>query len=528
MAVRVVQAGNHRAAAGVDDARLRAFHRQRAGVVADELDPVAADGQRLRLRPGGVHRVDDGVVDDDVSVGLANRRRAPGCKRCSSEACHCQEQADEKNPRRGSHRRRSILPEPMRAVDLIRTKRDGGALSREQLEFMVRGVTDGSLPEYQVSSWLMAVVLRGMTPDETAILTDAMVRSGVRVDLSHIPGVKVDKHSTGGVGDKTSLILAPLAAACGVVVPMMSGRALGHTGGTLDKLESIPGFRTGLSLDEYRQMVEEVGCSLIGQTSEIAPADKKLYALRDVTGTVESIPLISASIMSKKIAEGIDALVLDVKAGRGAFMKTLEDARKLAESLVSIGNGNGVRTEALITAMEHPLGRAVGNSLEVIESIETLKGNGPADLEQLSVRLAARMLVLAGTAKTTEDAEAMVRKAIASGAGVEKFREIIKWQGGDPRVIDDYSRLPGASSQHTVKASRAGYLDQAGRRTDRPGHHGARRGPRARRGLDRSGRRRDPAGGAGRQAGGRRSDPDAASAIAMHRCPRRSRWSTRP
>lgn len=346
----------------------------------------------------------------------------------------------------------------MRAVDLIRTKRDGGALSREQLEFMVRGVTDGSLPEYQVSSWLMAVVLRGMTPDETAILTDAMVRSGVRVDLSHIPGVKVDKHSTGGVGDKTSLILAPLAAACGVVVPMMSGRALGHTGGTLDKLESIPGFRTGLSLDEYRRMVAEVGCSLIGQTSEIAPADKRLYALRDVTGTVESIPLISASIMSKKIAEGIDALVLDVKAGRGAFMKTVEDAKKLAQSLVSIGNGNGVRTEALITAMEHPLGRAVGNSLEVIESIETLKGNGPTDLEQLSVRLAARMLVLAGTAKTTEDAEVMVRKAVASGAGVEKFREIIKWQGGDPRVVDDYSRLPGASSQHTVKAPRAGYL----------------------------------------------------------------------
>jgi pyrimidine-nucleoside phosphorylase len=346
----------------------------------------------------------------------------------------------------------------MRAVDLIRTKRDGGALSREQLEFMVRGVTDGSLPEYQVSSWLMAVVLRGMTPEETAILTDAMVRSGVRVDLSHIPGVKVDKHSTGGVGDKTSLILAPLAAACGVVVPMMSGRALGHTGGTLDKLESIPGFRTSLSLDEYRRMVEEVGCSLIGQTAEIAPADKKLYALRDVTGTVESIPLISASIMSKKIAEGIDALVLDVKAGRGAFMKTVEDAKKLAQSLVSIGNGNGVRTEALITAMEHPLGRAVGNSLEVIESIETLKGNGPADLEQLAVRLAARMLVLAGTAKTTEDAEVLVRKAIASGAGVEKFREIIKWQGGDPAVVDDYSRLPGASSQHTVKASRAGYL----------------------------------------------------------------------
>jgi pyrimidine-nucleoside phosphorylase len=346
----------------------------------------------------------------------------------------------------------------MRAVDLIRTKRDGGELSRDEIAFLVRGATDGSLPDYQISAWLMAVVLRGMTADETATLTDAMVRSGVRVDLSRIPGVKVDKHSTGGVGDKTSLILAPLAAACGVVVPMMSGRALGHTGGTLDKLEAIPGFRTSLSLGEFQRMLEEVGCSLIGQTAEIAPADKKLYALRDVTGTVESIPLISASIMSKKIAEGIDALVLDVKAGRGAFMKNVEDARRLAESLVSIGTRNGLRTEALITAMDQPLGRAVGNSLEVIESLETLKGRGPEDLERLSVRLAARMLVVAGVAPTTEEGEARVRAAIASGAGVEKFRAIVAWQGGDPRVVDDYSRLPRAAATHVVTASRSGYL----------------------------------------------------------------------
>lgn len=346
----------------------------------------------------------------------------------------------------------------MRAVDLIRAKRDGEALSREQIEFLVQGVTDGTLPEYQVSAWLMAVVLRGMTPEETAILTDAMVRSGEKVDLSHIPGVKVDKHSTGGVGDKTSLILAPLAAACGVVVPMMSGRALGHTGGTLDKLESIPGFRTSLSLDEFRWMLDDVHCSMIGQTAEIAPADKKLYALRDVTGTVESIPLISASIMSKKIAEGIDALVLDVKAGRGAFMKTRADAKRLAESLVSIGKANGLKTEALITAMEHPLGRAIGNSLEVIESIETLKGNGPKDLEHLSVRLAARMLVLAGVEPTTDAAEARVREAIASGAGVEKFRQIIAWQGGNPDVIDDYDRFFGTPLRHVVKAPRAGFL----------------------------------------------------------------------
>jgi pyrimidine-nucleoside phosphorylase len=346
----------------------------------------------------------------------------------------------------------------MRAVDIIQKKRDGGVLSREEVQFVVSGVTDGTLPEYQTSALLMAILLRGMRPDETALLTDAMVRSGIRVDLSKIPGIKVDKHSTGGVGDKTSLVLAPLAAACGVVVPMMSGRALGHTGGTLDKLESIPGFRTSLTLAEYERMIAEEGVSLIGQTREIAPADKKLYALRDVTGTVESIPLISASIMSKKIAEGIDALVLDVKAGRGAFMKNAADARALAESLVAIGRAAGLRTEALITAMEFPLGRAVGNALEVIESIETLKGRGPKDLEWLSVRLAARMLVLAEVAPDTETAEARVREAIASGAGVEKFRRIIAYQGGDPRVVDEYDRLPSAPERHVVRAPRAGYL----------------------------------------------------------------------
>jgi pyrimidine-nucleoside phosphorylase len=345
----------------------------------------------------------------------------------------------------------------MRAVDLIVSKREGEALSRDAIEFFVAGVTDGSLPDYQAAALLMAIVLRGMTPEETAFLTDAMVRSGVRVDLGQLPGVKVDKHSTGGVGDKTSLVLAPLAAACGVVVPMMSGRALGHTGGTLDKLESIPGFRTSLLLGEFRQMLDEVGCSLIGQTAEIAPADKKLYALRDVTGTVESIPLISASIMSKKIAEGIGALVLDVKAGRGAFMKTASDARRLAESLVSIGTHAGVRTEAFITAMDDPLGRAVGNALEVVESIETLKGRGPKDLEDLSVRLAARMIVLAGVADDDE-AERVVREALASGAGVEKFREIVAWQGGDPAVIDDYGRMPQPARRHTIRADRSGFV----------------------------------------------------------------------
>ncbi|HET7221275.1 MAG TPA: thymidine phosphorylase [Vicinamibacterales bacterium] len=346
----------------------------------------------------------------------------------------------------------------MRAVDLIRRKRDGGVLDRAAIDAFVMGVTDGSLPDYQASAMLMAILLRGMTPEETAALTDAMVRSGVRVTYPGLPGTPVDKHSTGGVGDKTSLILAPLAAACGAYVPMMSGRGLGHTGGTLDKLESIPGFRTGLSLDALKTAVATIGCALIGQTSEIAPADRKLYALRDVTGTVESIPLICASIMSKKIAEGIGGLVLDVKTGAGAFMKTVASSRALAESLVAIGRAAGVRSEALITQMEAPLGREVGNASEVIESIDTLKGNGPADLEQLSVLLAARMLVVAGIATDDADAEARVRRALTSGAGLEKFRQIIEHQGGDPRVIDDYSRLPAAPDRAHVVASRAGYV----------------------------------------------------------------------
>jgi pyrimidine-nucleoside phosphorylase len=346
----------------------------------------------------------------------------------------------------------------MRTVDVIRHKRDGGRLTLDEIEYFVAGVTHGTLPDYQAAALLMAILLRGMTPEETAQLTDAMVRSGIRVSLTGVPGVPVDKHSTGGVGDKTSLILAPLAIACGAVVPMMSGRGLGHTGGTLDKLESIPGFRTALSLDEFRQAVMTVGGALIGQTAEIAPADRRLYALRDVTGTVESIPLITASIMSKKIAEGIGALVLDVKTGAGAFMKTHEDTRRLAESLVSIGNASGVRTEALITRMDAPLGRAVGNANEVVESIETLKGRGPADLEELSVALAARMLILAGVSGDVATAERCVRGALSSGAGVEAFGRIIENQGGDPRVIDDYTRLPEAPDEYRIIATRDGVL----------------------------------------------------------------------
>jgi len=350
----------------------------------------------------------------------------------------------------------------MRAVDLIRIKRDGGLLDRTAVEWFVAGVTDGSLPDYQASALLMAIVLRGMTAEETAWLTDAMVRSGVRVDYPGLPHVAVDKHSTGGVGDKTSIILAPLAAACGAPVPMMSGRGLGHTGGTLDKLESIPGFRTGLSLDELRRSVQTIGCALIGQTSDVAPADRKLYALRDVTGTVESIPLITASIMSKKIAEGIGGLVLDVKYGDGAFMKTERDARALARSLVDTGELAGVRTEALLTSMHAPLGRAVGNALEIVESIETLKGRGPEDLESLSVEFAARMLVLSGVERDLGFATDRVRRALASGAGVEKLREIIRNQGGDPAVIDDYAKLPTAPDRDVVAAPRDGFVTALG------------------------------------------------------------------
>ena len=346
----------------------------------------------------------------------------------------------------------------MRAVDIIRRKRDGLALDDAEIEAFAHGVTAREWPDYQASALLMAICLRGMTPAETDCLTRAMVQSGERLDLSDIPGPKVDKHSTGGVGDKTSLILAPLAATCGVIVPKMSGRSLGHSGGTLDKLEAIPGFRVGLSLAEFRAALRKVGCALIGQTQEIAPADKILYALRDVTATVESIPLITASILSKKIAEGIEALVLDVKCGKGAFMKSPSDARALAEALVRTGNDNGVRTEVFLTAMDQPLGRAVGNALEVREAIATLRGEGPADLTELSVTLAARMVRLGGLVKDAASAEQAVRSALASGRGLEKFHAIVEQQGGDPRTLDDPSRLPRARSQFIVRSERTGYV----------------------------------------------------------------------
>ena len=346
----------------------------------------------------------------------------------------------------------------MRAVDIIRKKRDGGALDRAEIDSFVAGATDGSWPDYQLSALLMAIVLRGMGDEETAWLTEAMARSGARFDLTGLPGRKVDKHSTGGVGDKTSLVLAPLAAACGVSVPMMSGRGLGHTGGTLDKLESIAGFRVDLPARDIVDALADVGCVIVGQTRDIAPADRRLYRLRDVTATVESIPLITASIMSKKLAEGIDGLVLDVKVGGGAFMKTVSDAEQLAQSMVRAGQLAGVRTEALLTRMDAPLGRAVGNAIEVAEAVETLRGQGPRDLTELSVILAARMVVMAGRADTIGEAERQVREAITSGAGLDRFRRMIARQGGDPAVVDEPSRLALAPGREYARAPRAGYV----------------------------------------------------------------------
>jgi pyrimidine-nucleoside phosphorylase len=346
----------------------------------------------------------------------------------------------------------------MRMVDIIVRKRDGGALSRDEIAFVIAGVTAGTIPDYQVSALLMAMLLRGMNDEETAGLTEAMVASGRRVDLSSIPGVKAGKHSTGGVGDKTSIVVVPLVAACGVPVPKSSGRALGHTGGTIDKLESIPGFRVSMDREAFLAQVREIGCAFVGQTADIAPADKKLYALRDVTGTVESLPLIASSIMSKKIGEGTDVLVLDVKVGRGAFMKSAPDARRLATTMVAIGARVGLRTEAVLTAMDAPLGGAVGNALEIRECIETLAGRGPRDLESLCLTLASRMVYLAGGGTDLRSADARVRSALASGAALERFREVVARQGGNPRIVDDPDVLPGAAERRAFHAPSAGFV----------------------------------------------------------------------
>jgi thymidine phosphorylase len=375
-------------------------------------------------------------------MGTPRDRRAASCDRRSQPSCARVERA------------RPLA----RAVDIIRAKRDGQALSRAAIDAFIQGIIDGSWADYQASALLMAIVLRGMNAEETAGLTDAMVKSGIRVDLSSIPGTKVGKHSTGGVGDKVSIVLAPIVAACGGVVPKMSGRGLGHTGGTLDKLEAIPGFRVALTLEEFVSVLGEVGCCLISQTKNIAPADKRLYALRDVTGTIESIPLISASVMSKKIAEGSDAVVLDVKCGSGAFMKKREDALALARSMVAIGTANGVRTEALVTDMSTPLGSAVGNALEIAECIETLQGRGPQDLNTIVRRLAARMLEVAGLARDERDATSQIDDALASGREFRKFEAMVARQGGDVAVLHDPAKLPRAAHRQAVTASADGFV----------------------------------------------------------------------
>jgi pyrimidine-nucleoside phosphorylase len=346
----------------------------------------------------------------------------------------------------------------MRAVDLIRKKRDSGELSREEIDFLVSGYTRGEIPDYQIAAWLMAVWIRGMNRAEIAALTEVMLRSGQVLDHSDIPGKKVDKHSTGGVGDKTSLILAPIVAAGGLTVPMISGRGLGHTGGTLDKLEAIPGFNVNLPLAEFRRVLRECGMGLIGQTAEIAPADKKIYALRDVTSTVENIGLICASIMSKKLAEGTDALVLDVKTGSGAFMKEEEDSSRLAEVMVETGKRMGKKVVALITDMDQPLGQMAGHANEVREAVEVLKGRGPADLRELSLELSAWMFFLGDRVPSVEQGRSLAGTMIATGRALEKLRQGIRLQGGDARVVDEPGRLPQARFHAEVTARRTGYI----------------------------------------------------------------------
>ena len=324
----------------------------------------------------------------------------------------------------------------MLPVQLIRKKRDGGALEDGEIRAWIAGVTDGSLPDYQQAAMLMAVFFRGLDGRELATWADAMTRSGDVIDTSRITRPKIDKHSTGGVGDKISIPLAPAVAACGVAVPMVSGRGLGHTGGTLDKLESIPGFRVDLSVDKFVELVDSIGVCLIGQTERIAPADKRLYALRDVTATVESLPMIASSIMSKKLAEGIDGIVIDCKVGAGAFMKTSDQARALCELMRTIAKGNGKRITCVLTDMDAPIGRTIGNALEIRESIEVLRGGGPVDTRELTHVLGAEMLMLAGVAKDPEDGRARIEKALGDGSALEVFRKVVAAQGGDPRVCD--------------------------------------------------------------------------------------------
>lgn len=346
----------------------------------------------------------------------------------------------------------------MRMYDIIEKKRDGLELSQQEIHYFISEYSSGAIPDYQAAAFLMAIFLKGMDERETAQLTDAMAHSGDMIDLSEVPGIKVDKHSTGGVGDKTTLILGPIVAACGIPVAKMSGRGLGHTGGTIDKLEAIPGFNTSISRADFIQNVRDIGIAIAGQTGNLAPADKKIYALRDVTATVNNISLIASSIMSKKLASGADRIVLDVKTGSGAFMKTLEDSVRLAQAMVKIGENTGRHTVAVVTEMDIPLGRAVGNSLEIIEAVETLKGRGPQDLAEVSFELAARMLELSGKGNC-EHCRGMVREAVESGRAIEKFGELIAKQGGNSKVISDYSLFPQVEYKYEYTAETAGYIN---------------------------------------------------------------------
>jgi pyrimidine-nucleoside phosphorylase len=346
----------------------------------------------------------------------------------------------------------------MRMIDLIKKKRDGGELSKAEIEFIVQGFTTGEIPDYQMSAFAMAVLFRGMTPVERAHLTLAMAASGDQLDLSSIDGVKVDKHSTGGVGDKTTLVLAPMVASLGVPVAKMSGRGLGHTGGTIDKLESIPGFQVELEEHQFIELVNRNKIAVVGQSGNLTPADKKLYALRDVTATVDSIPLIASSIMSKKIASGADAIVLDVKTGNGAFMKTLDQAVELARAMVDIGKLIGRRTMAVISDMNQPLGNAVGNALEVREAIDTLKGQGPADVYELCLTLGSYMVYLGKMAASPEEARSQLEEAIASGKALETFRTFVAAQGGDPTVVDEPGKLPTARFTFDIPAKEDGFV----------------------------------------------------------------------
>lgn len=348
----------------------------------------------------------------------------------------------------------------MHAVDIIRKKRDGENLTTEEIEFIIDGYVSGTIPDYQISAFCMAIFFQGMDHEETTDLTLKMANSGEILDLSSIQGRKIDKHSTGGVGDTTTLIVAPLAASCGVPVAKMSGRGLGHTGGTVDKLESIPGYKVNLSPREFMEQVNRIGVSIVGQTGELAPADKLLYALRDVTATVESIPLIASSIMSKKIAAGADGFVLDVKVGRGAFMKTVDDAVELAKTMVSIGRLAKKETVALVTDMNQPLGRGIGNSLEVKEAVLTLDGQGPANLQELCLTLAAEMLILAGHTDQYGEARRILKGKLKNKAGLQKLAELIEAQGGNPKVVQDLSLLPTAQYQEPVLAKQSGYVTE--------------------------------------------------------------------